>query len=502
MKRIITMALAVLILIGCLPMPAQAAQTKLGMSSIGSSGYQTMAASQKMLDMLKVTEGFSATPYWDYAQWTIGYGCSAGSGSSPSINHVTPAEAEVLLKQQLKSYEGYVNNYCRKIGKQPSQNQFDALLSFTYNLGSSWMSGSRLDTWLRNPTTEIEFVNAIGQWVRAGDEILYALVQRRIREAIVFLRGEYSLHTTPNSNHNVQTNLPVIPNGSLPYFASVIYQYDYSTSSVAKGKGHAVGYFAIGGSYNNLLTPTRSGYNFAGWKITRINGSKTDAGTKVTSSTVVQKNLELTAVWTTGEVPDPNDKPVVELPFVDVPANAWYRESIAFVYKFGLMDGVSKTRFMPDSELTRGMLVTVLYRLDGQPPVTDAQRSAFDDIAGKYYTDAVAWAKANGIVNGVSEREFAPDAYVTRQEAVTIFYRYCVEYCRLSQDTGKKLQGFADIGSVSSYAYNAMQWAVNIGLINGTEVNNKLCLLPRDLLSRAETAAILNRCVDEIFSAV
>lgn len=500
------MFLAIVIVLGCLPVSAQAAQTQLGMSSIGSSGYKTMTTSQKMLDMLKVTEGFSATPYWDYAQWTIGYGCYAGSrdySSRPNIT-VTPDEAEELLKKQLVEYEGYVNNYCRKIGKQPSQNQFDALLSFTYNLGSGWMyQECRLDTWLRNPSTEIELVNAMGQWVRAGGEILYSLVQRRMREAIVFLKGEYSLHTTPTANHNVKSNLPVIPNGALPYYSSVIYQYDYATDSVAKGNGNAVAYFHTGGKYSELLVPTRNGYNFAGWKTTRINDDKTSSGAMVTSSTTVQKNLELTAVWTTGQVPDTGNTPSVTLPFSDVPANAWYRESVEFVYEFEYMVGGPDGKFDPNGKMTRGMLVSVLYRIDGgNYQVTDAQRAVFNDIAGKYYTDAIAWAYANGIVSGVGNGKFAPDDTVTRQDAIAIFYRYCVNYLELSRDPGGTLQGFADIGSVSGYAYDPMRWAVSVGLVQGADVNNKLCLLPMSELTRAEAAALLTRCVTDILSAV
>lgn len=503
MKRIVTLALAVIMLLGCFPMPAQAAQSSLGMAPIASSGYKTMTTSQKMVDMLKVMEGFHATPYWDYAQWTIGYGCSAGTGSSPSISSVTPEEAEALLKEQLKSYESYVNNYCKKIKKQPSQNQFDALLSFTYNLGSGWMNQiCQLDTWLRNPTTEIALVNAMGQWVRAGGKILYGLVQRRMREAIVFLKGEYYLHTKPTANHNVKTNLPVIPNGSLPYYSSVIYQYDYSTSSVSKGNGNAVAYFYIGGNYEGLLVPTRKDYYFAGWKTTRINDSATSNGAIVKTSSVVQKNLELTAQWSKEKVPVTDDTPVSTLPFKDVPVTSWFYDSVEFVYTQKLMNGVSDTKFDPAGKMTRGMLVTILYRLDGSPKVTDSQRKAFTDISGQYYTDAIAWAYANGLVNGVGNKQFAPNNTVTRQDAVVIFYRYFVNYCQLSQDPGGKLQGFADISSVSDYAYNAMRWAVSVGLIKGTDVNNKLCLQPQYKLTRCESAEILYRCVNEILSAV
>ena len=241
MKRMITLALALVMLLGCFPFSVSAnehlniseptqpsepvvEEKPLGMAPIGLGGYQDMTSSQMLLDMIKVMEGFSATPYYDYAQYTVGYGCNA-SQPEGFINSITPEEAEELLKREMAAkYEKYVNNYCRKLGKQPTQNQFDALVSFTYNVGTSWMSGSRVDLWLKNPSTELEMVNAMGQWCRAGGQLMFALAQRRIREAIIFLKGEYSLPYAPTKDHNVKSDLRVISPGALPYYTSVIYQ--------------------------------------------------------------------------------------------------------------------------------------------------------------------------------------------------------------------------------------------------------------------------------------
>ena len=551
MKRILTFALAIVMLLGCLPFGAYANEAAdatepaeeqtLGMASVGAGGYQEMTSSQMLLDMIKVMEGFSATPYDDYSQKTIGYGCNANQPEG-YISSITPEEAEELLKRVLaRTYEKQVNNFCRKIGKQPSQNQFDALVSFTYNLGSAWMSGSRLERWLKNPTTELELVNAMGQWCRAGDDLLFALAQRRIREAIMFLKGEYSLPYAPTKDHNVKSDIPVISNGALPYYTSVIYQYDYSTSSVKQGCGHAVQYFFIGGNYDSLKIPTRDGYQFSGWKITRINGNKTTIGGMVDAMTVVETNLELTALWTEvtvgegdqdvqlpeTEVPeedipsesepveetepteetDPNEEtdpgqqePEDDFIFTDVTADAWYREAVEFVYENGYMNGVAEDKFDPQGTMSRGMLVTVLYRMDGEPEVTDEEREAFDDIAGMYYTDAVAWAKANGIVNGISERAFDPDRNVSRQDAVAILYRFCVEYQGISGDEAEELSEFLDAAEVAEYAEAPMSWAVAVGLINGTITTDGLCLNPLHNLSRCENAAILMRFVREILS--
>lgn len=488
----------------------------LGMAPIGALGYQEMTSSQELLDMIKVIEGFAATPFWDYAQYTVGYGCNADQPEG-FIEKITPEEAEELLKREMKeSYEKYVNNYCRKIGKQPSQNQFDALVSFTYNVGTAWMSGSRVDTWLRNPSTEMEFVNALGQWARAGNDLLFGLAQRRIREAIIFLKGEYSLPYAPTKDHNVKSNLRVISNGALPYYASVVYQYDYDTDSVKKGGGNAIAYFPIGGNYDSLRIPTRDGYMFSGWKITRINGNKTTIGGMVDASTVVEKNLELTALWTEvipeetqpedpeetePEATEPKEEPDDEFVFTDVAENAWYREYVEFVYNNGYMNGISATKFNPQGTMSRAMLVTVLYRMDNEPAVTEQQRNTFEDVeSDQYYTDAVAWARANGIVNGISDTQFAPNRNVTRQEAVAILYRFCVEYCGVSGVEAEELDKFLDAREVAAYAVDPMRWAVAVGLINGTTTTDGLCLNPLHNLSRCENAAILMRCVQEILS--
>jgi hypothetical protein len=150
--------------------------------------------------------------------------------------------------------------------------------------------------------------------------------------------------------------------------------------------------------------------------------------------------------------------------------------------------------------MSRGMLVTVLYRMDGQPEVTDEEREVFDDIADMYYTDAVAWAKANGIVNGVGERMFDPDRNVSRQDAVAILYRFCVEYRGIVSEENAELTDFLDAIEVAEYAQDPMRWAVGVGLINGTTTTDGLCLNPLHNLSRCENAAILMRFVNEILN--
>ena len=186
------------------------------------------------------------------------------------------------------------------------------------------------------------------------------------------------------------------------------------------------------------------------------------------------------------------------LPFDDVPENAWFREAVSYVYRNEFMNGTSATTFAPGSAMTRGMLVTVLYRIDGSAPVTDAERGCFEDISGAYYTDAVAWAHSNGIVSGVSATHFAPDRIVTRQEAVTIFYRYCVGQNTMNAQSGLELDGFADEADVAGYAENAFTWAVATGLVAGSEGAGGFYLNPTANLNRASAAVLLQRCVEDI----
>ena len=186
------------------------------------------------------------------------------------------------------------------------------------------------------------------------------------------------------------------------------------------------------------------------------------------------------------------------LPFEDVPENAWFRDAVSYVYRNEFMNGTSSTTFDPAGSMTRGMLVTVLYRIDGSMPVSDEERACFEDIGGAYYTDAVAWAYSNGIVNGVSATKFDPNRIVTRQEAVTIFYRYCVDYNLLGMESCMELNGFEDCEQIAGFAVDAFTWAVATGLVEGSESADGCYLNPAANLNRAQAAILLQRCVEDI----
>lgn len=181
-----------------------------------------------------------------------------------------------------------------------------------------------------------------------------------------------------------------------------------------------------------------------------------------------------------------------KLPFTDVHETDWFYNDVLFVYEEGLFAGTSDTTFSPNAAMTRAMLVTVLYRLEGEPAVSG--RSGFSDVTfNSYYEDAVTWAADNGIVNGTSITTFSPNANVTREQMAAILYRYA-QYKKYNTAASSSLNGFTDQASVSGYAAASLEWAVAEKLVNGS--NGKL--MPTGNATRAQVAAILHRFVENV----
>ena len=186
------------------------------------------------------------------------------------------------------------------------------------------------------------------------------------------------------------------------------------------------------------------------------------------------------------------EEPVAE-PFVDVAEGDWFYDAVVYAYQNELMDGVGGNRFAPNSETTRAQLVTILYRLEGQPAVSGDL--PFTDVeAGTWYTDAILWAAQNNIVNGVSDTEFAPGDEITRQQLVTILYRYA-EAKGYDVSASADLSGYPDAGQVQDYAQPAMAWAVAENIIQGMEDGT---LKPAGNASRAQIATILMRFCEDV----
>lgn len=190
-----------------------------------------------------------------------------------------------------------------------------------------------------------------------------------------------------------------------------------------------------------------------------------------------------------GGADDDNDDTVTPVAFTDIVGH-WAEKEIMAAYKAGLVNGVGNGRFAPDAALDRAMFVTLLYRLAGEPAVSGSNPFA-DVAAGQYYEKAVIWAYENNIVTGTGADSFSPGATLTREQMVTMLYRYAA-FAGLSTEESAPLAAFDDSASVSPYAIDAMQWAVGSGLIKG----QGNALVSAGTTTRAQAATVLVRFVD------
>ena len=179
----------------------------------------------------------------------------------------------------------------------------------------------------------------------------------------------------------------------------------------------------------------------------------------------------------------PEATPVGDTPFTDVPKGEWFYETVLSAYKQGIVNGLSATQFGPNETTTRGQAITMIYRMVGEPTPTAA--AAFADLTQDYYKNAVAWGVENGVVKGVSDTAFSPDANITRQDLAVLLYRLSGEPAQEGE-----LTGFTDADDVRDYAQQAMLWAVNSGIITGFDDGT---LQPGANATRAQVCTMLMR---------
>lgn len=194
--------------------------------------------------------------------------------------------------------------------------------------------------------------------------------------------------------------------------------------------------------------------------------------------------------------PTNNKKPTSsewQNPFIDVVATDWYYNAVKYVNQNDLMGGMTSTIFAPNTTLTRGMLITILYRIEGSPAVTGTTQ--FADVDTKaYYAKAVLWGEQNDIIKGYSPTKFVPDQNITREQLAVILQRYAQYKGYDTTQGGMQIREYSDYEQISGYALNAMTWAVNSEILKGKGENQ---IAPKDLTTRAETAAILQRFIEE-----
>lgn len=186
---------------------------------------------------------------------------------------------------------------------------------------------------------------------------------------------------------------------------------------------------------------------------------------------------------------------VRDMPFVDVPGDAWYAGGVRYVYAHGLMNGTGSWRFSPNRTTTRAMIATILYRMEGSPRVYGTSR--FGDVeAGSWYEDAVIWATQNDIVEGYTSKTFGPNDPITREQMAAMLYRYA-DYCRCDMSAGRyvDLSKYSDMNEISDYAIPALRWAVGEEIIEGRTGKR---LAPTDTATRAEVAVMLMRFCEDV----
>ena len=281
-------------------------------------------------------------------------------------------------------------------------------------------------------------------------------------------------------------------NGSSGGGSSSSATYKVTVATVSNGSAKASASTAAKDATVTVTLSPDKGYKLD--KITVTDASGKEIATTKKSDTSYTFTMPASAV--TVKVAYVKDDAAVVEPttgFNDVADKDWFADAVKYVADKGMMNGTSKTTFGPNDSTTRGMIVTVLYRLENEPSAAAA--SFTDVVSGQYYTDAVAWANANGIVTGYGNGKFGPNDVVTREQLAAILYRYaqCKKYdVSVGEDTN--ILSYADAQSVSAYAIPAMQWACGAGIVNGA--NGKLN--PQNNATRAEVAAILMRFCENV----
>lgn len=265
--------------------------------------------------------------------------------------------------------------------------------------------------------------------------------------------------------------------------------YKVTTSAVNNGGVNASPSNAEKGATITITLSPDKGYKLD--KLTVTDGSGKSVSTVKKSDTVYTFTMPASAV-TVGVSYAKADETPSKTTFNDVSANDWFASAVDYVTGKGMMNGTAANTFSPKANTTRGMVVTVLYRLENQPSTSAA---SFTDVAsGAYYANAVAWANANGIVSGYGSGKFGPNDKVTREQLAAILYRYA-QYKKYDVSGANSLDGYTDAQSVSSYAVPALQWANAAGIVTGKSGSK---LDPKGNATRAEVAAMLMRFCENV----
>ena len=484
--------------------------------NVGEASGPSLKTSEECITFLKETEGFSKHAYWDYSQYTIGYGTACDPADYP--NGISKSEADHLLRVELSKFEAVVDKALKNAKISHNQHQYDAIISFTFNLGEQWIKPANkiFKVIMNGHSSESEFLQAIGAWSRAGGEVVPGLMRRRMDEANMYLNGSYERFSTT-------------------YFAALVSANGGILDSTDKESGYF--YCRAGEPMGELPTASRNGYNLKGWYSKKVDGSLYTPNTVAPTLSSTNANIYyMYAQWTTEDVEPPTEPPTTEPPttepptepptteppteppttepptepptteppteppvtepeppieddpaeaFGDISKGDWFYPFVADAVSKGLLYGMSDTSFGPEEPMTRSMVVAVLHRMEGSPAPTGPH--PFTDVnPNRWYTDPVVWAYENNIVYGLSDTIFGTKESVSRQQIITMLYRYA-QYCNMDVSAQADLADYADAAKVSSYAKDAFRWAVATGIISGSNGN----LDPYGLATRAQCAKIM-----------
>lgn len=528
MKRYISFLLAVLMLVTLVPTAA-----------LADNETEEMKASDDLKLLIKYWEGvrlkaYKAHPSEEY--WTIGYG-HYGSDVYEGME-ITAEQADAYFEQDIAQFEAAARRINEKYGLNANQNQFDALVSLAYNFGPGWVeanTGWRLARYIKsnfrdsygNPIPDLEIADAFAVLCSAGGEILPGLVKRRINEAEIFLYGSYDTALTNfvvviiDANGGTADGNRVVaynkdkPYGSLPTASRQGFSLDYwkdsdtgavlTGSTIADKSRYITAVWSGGiapetykltvsggegsGSYTEgtkvkLVPAVSSGKAFVRWDVTGAGAVL--GGDGYYYITMPASDVTAVAVWR-AVCPLGDKCPTKD--FTDNPVTYWAHNDIDSVIALNLFKGTSGTTFGPDIVMSRCMLITVLYRLEGSPNVTGYENRFTDVDADGYYYNALLWGSHNNISNGYSDGRFAPDDPLTREQLVTFLHRYA-NYKGYNTDVYTDIGGYSDAAKVSPFARESMCWAIGAGIVNGTGNNT---LSPQDSALRAQVAAMFNR---------
>ena len=293
--------------------------------------------------------------------------------------------------------------------------------------------------------------------------------------------------TDLSGSDNLTVTIPAGSIGNRSYIA----HWSLNTYSITYDLdgGTALGnpdFYTVESSAITLNEPTKAGYVFTGWSGTDLVG---EDNLTVTIPAGSIGDRRYTAHWEFDPTIIAALNPTPNVDFLDVSRTDWFYYDVRYVCENGLMNGTSRNRFSPYGTATRGMLVTILYRMENEPRCFGS--AAFSDVKpSAYYEKAVIWASQNGIVSGYTDGTFRPDAPVTREQLASILYRY-TRYRGQDVSAGEttSFTGYGDAQTVSNYALPAMRWACGTGILQGA--NGKLN--PSGLATRAQLAAMLHR---------